>query len=123
MRRSDADKAGLIGPEKPLAFSGSSLADLRAFPETARRQAGRQLWRVQHGIEPLDWKPMSIVGPGTIEIRIHTGREHRVFVVARFEEAVYVLHVFEKKSQKTPQREITVARQRYQDLVQRPRKP
>lgn len=50
---------------------------------------------------PHDWKPMGAVGPGVNEIRVHTGREHRVFYVAKFADAVYVLHAFEKKGQRT----------------------
>lgn len=60
---------------------------------------------------------MAAVGPGAIEVRIHAATEHRVFVVAKFEEAVYVLHAFEKKSQKTPKREIDLAKERYRELV------
>ena len=60
---------------------------------------------------------MSTVGPGVSEIRIHTETEHRVFVVTKFEEAIYVLHAFSKKSRKTPQREINLAKRRYQELV------
>jgi len=61
---------------------------------------------------------MPSVGRGAIEIRIRTGAAHRVFVVTKFEEAIYVLHAFEKKSQKTAQREIELAMRRYQDVVQ-----
>ena len=61
---------------------------------------------------------MSTIGPGVIEIRIRTGTAHRVFVVTKLEEAIYVLHAFEKKSQKTPQREIELAKRRYQDVMQ-----
>lgn len=61
---------------------------------------------------------MSPVGPGVIEIRVRTGTAHRVFVVTKFVEAIYVLHAFEKKTQKTPKREIDVAKRRYQDVVQ-----
>ena len=60
---------------------------------------------------------MAVVGPGTIEIRVHTGPEHRIFVVSKFEEAVYVFHAFEKKSQQTSKRDIDLAKQRYRDLV------
>ena len=87
-------------PEKPLAFVGAALAELRAFPDAARRAAGHQLHLVQHGLAPGDWKPMASVGPGVREIRIHTGVEHRVLYVAKFAEAVYVLHAFQKKSTK-----------------------
>ena len=70
--------------EKPLQFLGSSLNDLRDFPDAARRLAGHQLHLVQHGLEPDDWKPMTTVGAGVTEIRVHTDVEHRVFYVAKF---------------------------------------
>jgi phage-related protein len=110
--------------EKPVAWLGSSLQDLRAFPEDARRAAGYQLGRVQHGLLPTDWKPMNAVGTGVIEIRVHTRLEHRVFYVAKFEEAVYVLHAFEKRTRQTPQSAIKLAKKRLADLIhQRARKP
>ena len=104
-------------PEKPLCWLGSSLDDLRAFPENARREAGYQLGRVQQGLMPDDWKPMTDVGPGVYEIRIHTGLEHRVFYVAKHEEAVYVVHAFEKRTRQTRQADIDVARKRFADLT------
>ena len=100
---------------KPLSWLGSSLDDLRAFPKDARREAGYQLGRVQQGLMPSDWRPMGTVGPGAYEIRIHTGVEHRVFYVAKFEEAVYVLHAFQKKSKRgiaTPKRDLELIRER-----------
>ena len=78
--------------EKPVAWLGSSLDDVRAFPADARRAAGYQLGRVQQGLMPDDWKPMTTVGSGAYEIRIHTEVEHRVLYVAKYEEAVYVIH-------------------------------
>lgn len=53
---------------KPIEFRGSSLDDLRAFPLSAKREAGHQLDQVQNGQEPDDWKPMSTVGRGVKEI-------------------------------------------------------
>jgi len=106
-------------PEKPVSWLGSSLEDLRAFPEDARRDAGYQLGRVQQGLLPTDWKPMTTVGPGVVEIRVHTRVEHRVFYVAKFEEAVYVLHAFEKRTRQTPQAEIVLAQKRLADLIRR----
>jgi phage-related protein len=91
---------------------GSALDDLRAFPEDARRMAGFEPRRVQQGLQPTDWKPMASVRTGVEEIRIHTGQEHRVFYIARFEDGLYVLHAFAKRSRKTPTREIEVARTR-----------
>ena len=107
---------------KPITWLGSSLEDIRGFPEEARRSAGYQLCRVQEGLEPNDWKAMPDVGAGVLEIRLHTGTEHRVFYVTRFAEGIYVLHCFEKRTQKTAKRHLEVARNRYRDLIQARRK-
>ena len=101
---------------KPLEFVGSSREDLRDFPEEARRDAGVQLWAVQEGLSPRDWKAMTSVGPGAMEIRIRKQGAWRVIYVAKFEEAVYVLHAFEKKEQKTRQADIDIAKKRYQEI-------
>ena len=103
--------------DKPILWVGSSLSDLRAFPDDVRRFAGFELRRVQQGLQPTDWKPMASVGTGVEEIRIHTGREHRVLYIARFEEGVYVLHAFEKRSRKTPAKEIEVGRTRLREAL------
>ena len=103
--------------DKPLFWLGSSRNDLKVFPRDARRVAGFQLRRVQQGLEPNDWKPMPAVGPGVREIRIHTGLAHRVFYVAKFTEGVYVLHAFEKRTRKTPKRELELARDRFRALT------
>jgi phage-related protein len=103
--------------EKPLGWLGSSLDDLRAFPDEARRAAGYQLGRVQQGLMPDDWKPMATVGAGVYEIRIHTGLEHRVFYVAKYEEAIYVIHAFEKRTPQTRDADIAVARKRLADFL------
>jgi phage-related protein len=104
--------------DKRLIWIGSSLSSLRAFPEDARATLGYELRRVQSGLEPEDWKPLPAIGPGAAEIRIHTGLEHRVVYVAKFAEAVYVLHAFEKKTQRMPTKEMELARRRYGEMVQ-----
>jgi len=104
-------------PDKSLFWIGSSRVDLRAFPAQARRVAGFQLRRVQQGLEPNDWKPMPIVGPGVREIRVRTGLEHRVFYVAALADRVYVLHAFEKRSRKTAKRDVGLAKGRYRTLM------
>jgi phage-related protein len=103
---------------KPVEFRGTALEDLRAFPEAARREAGYQLDQVQHGREPDDWKPMNTVGRGVREIRIRdsTGA-FRVMYVAKFDDAVYVLHCFQKKTPKTSRADLNLAAQRYRDLL------
>jgi phage-related protein len=107
--------------DKPVAWLGSALADLRAFPADARRDAGFELRRVQQGLDPDDWKAMPSIGPGVREIRIHTGLEHRVFYIATFAEAVYVLHAFEKRTRKTPKHDLQLAAERLRALVLRRR--
>jgi phage-related protein len=107
----------MIDP-KPVEFRGSSLDDLRAFPDAARREAGYQLDQVQHGREPDDWKPMPTVGRGVQEIRIRdSAGAFRVLYVTKFDDAVYVLHCFQKKTQKTSKADMNVAAQRYRDLL------
>jgi phage-related protein len=106
---------------KPLVWVGNSVDLLRAFPEAARRLAGYQLRRVQSGQLPSDWKPIPSVGPGVAEIRVHTAPEHRVFYIARFPEAVYVLHACEKRTRRTRQADIDLARARLADLHRRRR--
>ena len=107
--------------DKPLLWVGSSRDDLRAFPPDARRVAGFQLRRVQRGLEPNDWKAMPSIGLGVREIRIHTEIEHRVFYVAKFEQGVYVLHAFEKRTSKTSKRDLELARDRLRALLVRRR--
>jgi phage-related protein len=116
-RRTSSDSSGAAKAEKAIGWRGSALDDVRAFPDEARREAGYQLYLLQQGEAPDDWKPMAVVGPGTIEVRIHVGTEHRVFVVSKFEEAVYVLHAFDKTSQRTSKHDVDLARQRYRDIL------
>lgn len=101
---------------KPLKFVGSSLDDLRDFPEEARRMAGFELRAIQDGFEPRDWKPVQAVGAGAKEIRIRILGEWRVIYVAKLSDAIYVLHAFQKKSQRTSQRDIDLARTRYKQI-------
>jgi phage-related protein len=100
--------------DKTVVWIGSSRDDVRRFPREARRKAGLELRAVQRGQEPTDFKPIPSVGPGVYEIRIHVHDAYRVFYIAKFEEAVYVLHAFQKKTQKTAKRDIEIGRQRYQ---------
>jgi phage-related protein len=101
---------------KLLRFLGTAREDLSAFPKAARSRAGHELFMVQVSREPDDWKPMGTVGPGACEIRVRDWEgAFRVVYVARFRKAVYVLHAFQKKSQKTSRRDVEVARARYRD--------
>jgi len=104
-----------------LFWLGSSLDDLRAFPADARRIAGFQLRRVQEGLNPNDWKPVSLAGKGVREIRIHTELEHRVLYIAKFADGVYVLHAFEKRTQRVDRHDLDLARERLSALQARKR--
>jgi phage-related protein len=104
--------------DKPIEWIGAAKKDLMDFPDDARRQAGFELRSIQQGDLPSDFKPMSIVGKGVEEIRIQTDNAYRIFYIARFEEAVYVLHVFQKKTQKTSSDDIELGQQRYKQMLQ-----
>ncbi len=99
---------------KPVRFVGTAREDLAAFPEPTRRRAGYELFMVQVGREPADFKPMPRVGPGAYEIcvRDETGA-FRLIYVAKFEHTVYVLHAFQKTTRKTPRADIELAARRY----------
>ena len=103
---------------KQVAFRGSSLADLRQFPEPAKREVGFQIDKIQHGQDPDDWKPMDTIGAGIREIRVKDASGiYRVLYVAKFIDIVYVLHCFKKTSQTTSQRDKDVAAKRYKELL------
>ena len=103
---------------KPIEFLGDALDALRSFPEPARREAGFQLDKVQHGGEPDDWKPMRSIGQGVREIRIRDeSGAVRAIYLAKLADAVYVLHCFQKKTEQTSDRDIKLARKRFRDLM------
>ena len=103
--------------DKPIVWVGSALADLCRFPEAARQAAGYQLRRVQARLMPDDWKPMPTIGAGVGEIRVQRGAAYRVFYVAKFEEAVFVLHAFEKRTRKTRAMDLELARARLAEVL------
>ncbi|MBI4191327.1 MAG: type II toxin-antitoxin system RelE/ParE family toxin, partial [Betaproteobacteria bacterium] len=107
---------------KPVRWLGDSLNRVREFPRDVRQTLGTELRYVQEGEMPSDWKVMRSVGRGVNEIRVHAGNEYRALYVAKFAESVYVLHVFEKKTRKTPKSDIDLAGKRYRDLITERRK-
>jgi len=105
---------------KQVIFIGSSLDDLRDFPDGARRNAGYQLERVQKGLDPDDWKQMQVIGQGVREIRVrNTSGAFRVIYVVAFMNAVYVLHAFQKKTQKTSKRDLKLGAERFKQVMWR----
>ena len=102
---------------KEIDFKGDSLDRIRRFPDDAKSEAGYQLDKVQRGEDPFDWKPMTSVGVGVKEIRIHAADgAYRVIYVAKFANYIYVLNAFEKKQQKTPQVEINLSKKHYRGI-------
>jgi len=107
-----------VNVEKEIRWVGSSYDDLLAFPPVARRAAGFELGKIQAGLEPADWKSFGVVGAGTREIRIGDANgAYRILYVAKFEEAVYVLHCFQKKDQATSRRNKEIGAARYRAVV------
>ncbi len=95
---------------------GSTQDDLKNFSAEARRAAGFELHAVQRGLMPTDFKPMPQVGKGAYEIRVHVQGEWRVIYFARMADAIFVLHAFQKKTQKTRKEDIDLAAKRYRQL-------
>ena len=108
---------------KPVVWLGDSRARVKSFDPSAKHEIGLQLMLVQLGEEPSDWKPMGSVGGGVTEIRVWIGGAYRLIYVAKFDEAVYVLHAFQKKSRKTSRLDIELARLRFRRLVRERREP
>lgn len=102
---------------KPVVWLGDSRARVRDFAPDGRHEMGIQLGRVQLGEAPADWKPMPSVGLGVSEIRVRVGGALRLIYMAKFVEAIYVLHAFQKKSRKTAQADIDLARLRFRALI------
>jgi phage-related protein len=101
---------------KTIIFMGDSIECIRDFPDMVRHAMGRQLLRVQQGLDPLDWKPMKTVGAGVREVRIQADGQFRAFYVANIGNALYVLHAFQKKTQQTSQKDIALGRQRFKQI-------
>jgi phage-related protein len=97
----------------------SLLEEVREWPADVREEMGGQLNKVEYGGEPDDFKPMKTIGMGVFEIRVtdEGNNKYRLIYVAKFEEAIYVLHVItKKKTQKTPQSDINTAKNRFATL-------
>ena len=99
-----------------MVFVGSSQDDIRAFPEGVRKDVGRQLYRLQAGLDPINWKPMKNIGTGVRKIRVKHREIYRVIYVLQIKDQIHVLHAFQKKDQKARQSDINLAKQRLQEI-------
>ena len=103
---------------KDVEWVGSSLEDIKTFPVSARKRAGYELEKVQAGLDPSDWKPLNSIGSGVKEIRIcDIDGIYRVIYVAKFEEHIYILHCFQKKTQTTSKNDKQIAQARYKEII------
>lgn len=101
---------------KIIEFLGDSRERLRDFPENAKKRVGIELYAVQIGLEPSDWKPMKSIGAGVREIRVRGGSgAFRVIYLATFPDCVLVLHAFQKKTRKTELRDMNIASKRLKE--------
>ena len=104
--------------DKEICWVGSSYQDLLDFPVKPLKAVGYQLEKVQAGLEPDNWKPFDDVGVGTKEIRIRDNAGiYRVMYIAKFEEAVYFLHCFHKKTEATTKHDKEIAAIRYREVI------
>ena len=102
----------------PIIWLGDSIATVREWSFAARRRIGEELFRLQLGGEPLNWRVVKSVGRGVREIKVSEGRQFRVFYVTQRKDSIVVLHAFEKKSQKTRKADLTTAGKRLKELEQ-----
>ena len=102
---------------KDIIWLGTTHHDVKGYPAEVRQDIGHNLDKVQRGLEPSDWKPMPSIGAGVKEIRIHANNEYRVIYVAKFDDAIYILNSFVKKTQKTSDRDISLSKKRYAELL------
>jgi phage-related protein len=103
---------------KPVIWMGGSREDLKGFPEAVQASMGFELYRVQCGLEPKDWKPMTSVGAGVREIRVRDqlGIFRTIYLATR-PEGVYVLHCFQKKTRKTNRSDLELAIKRFKSIA------
>jgi len=104
---------------KKVVFEGNTLTVIRQLPDDARHRAGYEIDCVQRDKRPENWKPFPAVGQGACEIRIQVGRQYRVIYITKYEHKVHILHVFEKKTQKTRKSDIEIAKNRLKEVIRR----
>lgn len=110
--------------EKPklasVAWEGDSREVLKSFPQTVTENFGFELWQLQQGERPRNYRPLASIGPGVFELRDQDESTwYRVVYLSRIEDVIYVLHCFEKKSREMPKKDFQKARQRFKAVKSR----
>lgn len=100
-------------------WNESVIKEYRGFPEEIKDDGGYQLDRIQKGLDADDCEPMDSIGIGAYELRLDNSQnEYRVIYVVKFDDAVWVLHAFQKTTRKTSAKDIALAKGRYEKLLQ-----
>jgi phage-related protein len=108
---------------KDTEFLGSSLKVIKGFPGAAKARIGNEIQRLQRGADPTDFKSMKDLGSGVSEICVSEDQSwYRAFYVSKFEDAIYILHAFEKKRNKTDPKDIKAGKKIYNELALRKKK-
>jgi phage-related protein len=104
---------------RPVVWMGNSRKNLRGFPEGAQKLIGDELQLLQFGGMPKDTKPFRGVGSGVLEIAVQYDKDaYRTVVAVQVGKKIYVLHAFQKKSQRgieTPMQDVDLIKQRYRE--------
>lgn len=114
------DREAEKGTYAAVAWEGDSREALQNFPAAVRQNLGFQLWQLQQGQRPSDYRPLPSIGTGVFELRDQDERSwYRVIYLSRIEGVIYVLHCFEKKSRQMPRRDFEKARQTLKNVKAR----
>lgn len=104
---------------KEILYYATTKKDIEAFPRKAKERIAQLLEMLSEemDLQPQDFSYMATVGMGVYELRVKADKNYRVFYVAKFEESIYVLHAFSKKTQKTEKKDLEKGRERYKALL------
>jgi len=107
-------------PLATIAWEGNSREVLQSFPDGVRQNLGFQLWQLQQGERPADYRPLPSIGAGVCELRDQDERAwYRVVYLSRINDVIYVLHCFEKKGREMPRRDFETAKRRFKAVKAR----
>lgn len=100
-------------------FNKSVVDDYRNFPASVQDDGGYQMDLIQKGEKPFNFDPIPVIGPGAYELRLDDEQnEYRVLYVAKMDDAIWVLHAFQKTTRKISDKDISLAKARYKELLQ-----
>jgi phage-related protein len=103
-----------------VAWEGDSREVLQSFPEGVRQNLGFQLWQLQQGQKPSDYRPLPSIATGIFELRDQDERAwYRLIYLSRRGDVIHVLHCFEKKGREMPRREFETAKERLKAMKAR----